>query len=155
MAGEEEIFEFLICESDGEAKMENINPSALTHFHGLVYEYPNTFLFEFSVICRTYEYTTNEQKLKHFPSTLKDSTLRWFMSLEGNNITTWDYMKNTLSESYQDYCRARDTRYGIFRMTQGLDESLEYFEDIFQLSYKRDQNSFWMKIHSILSYSQE
>ena len=94
--------------------------------------------FHFQLCSR--HYTTDEHKLKHFPSTLKDSTLRWFMSLEGNNITTWDYMKNTLSESYQDYCRARDTRYGIFRMTQGLDESLEYFEDIFQLSYKRAQN---------------
>jgi len=30
------------------------------------------------------------------------------MSLEGNNITTWDQMKNTFSEIYGEYCRARD-----------------------------------------------
>jgi hypothetical protein len=143
MAGEEEmveIFEFPIWESNGETKMKNINPSSLPHFHGLVYEDPDTFLFEFAVICRTYDYTTNEQKLKIFPSTLKDSSLRWFMSLEGNSITTWDQMKNTFSERYKDYCRARDTRDEIFRMTQGPDESLEYFEERFQLSYKRAQN---------------
>jgi hypothetical protein len=140
MAGEEEIFEFPIQESDGEAKMKNINPSALPHFHGLVSEDPDTFLFEFVVICRTYDYTTDEQKLKLFPSTLKDSTLRWFMSLEGNSITTWDQMKNTFSERYKDYCRERDTRDDIFRMTQGPDESLEDFEERFQLSYKRAQN---------------
>jgi hypothetical protein len=69
MVGEEEIFEFPILEFDGEAKMKNIDPSALPHFHGLVFEYPNTLLFEFAVICKTYDYTTHEQKLKLFLST--------------------------------------------------------------------------------------
>jgi hypothetical protein len=143
MAGEEEmveVFEFPIQETNGETKMKNINPSSLPHFHGLVSEDPDTFLFEFAVICKTYDYTTDEQNIKLFPSTLKDSTLRWFMSLEGNNITSWDQMKNTFSEKYRDYCRARDTRDEIFRMTQGPDESLEDFEEIFQLSYKRAHN---------------
>jgi hypothetical protein len=110
MASEEEIFEFPIHESNGEAKMKNINPSTLPHFHGLVSKDPDTFLFEFAIICRTYDYTTDEKNLKLFPSTLKDSSLRWFMSLEGNCITTWDHMKNTFSERYRDYCIARDTR---------------------------------------------
>jgi hypothetical protein len=72
---------------------------------GFVFEDPKTFFFEFSVICKTYDYTIDEHNLKHFPSTLKDSYLRWFMSLEGNNITTWDQLKNTFSEKYKDYCR--------------------------------------------------
>jgi hypothetical protein len=38
-------------------------------------------LYEFAVVCRTYDYTADEKKLKLFPSTLKDLTLRWFMSL--------------------------------------------------------------------------
>jgi hypothetical protein len=97
-------------------------------------------LFEFVVICKTYDYATDEHKLEHLPSTLKDSTLRWFMSLEGNTITTWDQMKNIFSERYIDYCRARDRRVEIFKMSQGPDESLEYFEERFQLSYKRAQN---------------
>jgi hypothetical protein len=88
MVGEEEIFDFPIHESDGEAKMKNINSYALCHFHGLVFKDPDTFLFEFAIICMTYDYTIDEHNLKLFPSTLKDSTLRWFMSLEGNNITT-------------------------------------------------------------------
>jgi hypothetical protein len=140
MADEEEIFEFPIRESDGEAKMKNINPSALPHFHGLVSRDPDTFLFEFAVICWTYDYTTDEHKLKRFPSTLKNLALRWFMSLEGNNITTWDQMKNTFSERYKDCCRVRDIRDEIFKMTQGPDEFLEDFEEIFLLSYTRVQN---------------
>jgi hypothetical protein len=43
MVGEEEIFEFSIQESNGEAKMKNINPSASPHFHGLVSKDPDTF----------------------------------------------------------------------------------------------------------------
>jgi len=34
----------------------------------------------------------------------------------------------------------RDTRDEIFRMTQGVDESLEDFEEIFQLSNRRAHN---------------
>jgi hypothetical protein len=122
MAGEKEmveIFEFPIQESNGETKMKNINPSALPHFHGLLSKYPDTLLFEFAIICRTYDYTTDEHKLKLLPSTLKNSTLRWFMSLEGNTITNWYQMENTFNEIYRDYCRARGIRDGIFRMTQG------------------------------------
>ena len=36
-----------------------------------------------------------------------------------------------------DYCRSKDTKYEIFRMTIGHDESLEDYEERFQLSYKR------------------
>ena len=70
---------FPIRETNEDMKMKNISPSALPHFHGLTTEDPDTFLFEFVVLFRTYDYTEDEQKLKLFPSTLKDATLRWFM----------------------------------------------------------------------------
>jgi len=63
------------------------------HFQGLTLEDIDTFLFGFAVVCRSYGYTSDEKNLKLFPSTMKHSTLRWFMSLEGNNITKWDQMK--------------------------------------------------------------
>jgi hypothetical protein len=56
--------------------MKNNNSSSLPHFHGLVNEDPNTFLFDFLDICKTYDYTADEQKIKFFPYTLKDSYLR-------------------------------------------------------------------------------
>ena len=80
---------FPLRETNGDMKMKNISPSALPHFHGLTIEDPDTFLFEFVVLCRTYDYAEDEQKLKLFPSTLKDIALRWFMGLPGNSITTW------------------------------------------------------------------
>lgn len=80
---------FPIPETNGDTKMKNISPSALPHFHGLTTKDPDTFLFEFVVICRTYDYAEDEQKLKLFPSTLKDATLCWFMGLPSNSITTW------------------------------------------------------------------
>jgi len=69
--------------------MKNISPSALPHFHGLTSEDPYTFLFEFNVICITYDYTNDEQNLKLFPSTPNDVALHWFMGLPGDSITTW------------------------------------------------------------------
>lgn len=67
--------------------MKNISPSSLPHFHGLTLEDPDTFLFEFVVICRNYGYTTDEKKLKIFPSTLKDEALGWFMGLPGDRMS--------------------------------------------------------------------
>ena len=128
---------FPIWETNGDTKMKNISPSALPHFHGLTTEYPNTFLFEFVVICRTYNYAKYEQKLKLFPSTLMDAALCWFMGLPGNSITTWAQMQQAFNNKYRDYCRSKETKEEIFRMTISSDESLEDHEERFQLSYKR------------------
>jgi len=62
---------FPIRETNGDANMINISPSALPHFHGLTSKDPDTFLFEFAFICRNYDYTTDNQKLKLFLSTLR------------------------------------------------------------------------------------
>ena len=66
---------FPIRETNGDTKMKNISPSALPHFHGLTIEDADTFLFEFDVMCQTYDYVEDEKKLKLFPSTLKDAAL--------------------------------------------------------------------------------
>ena len=63
------------------------------HFYGKVAEDLDEFIFEFDILCCSYDYTTNAQKLKLFLATLKDNALRWFMSLGGGTITTWDRMK--------------------------------------------------------------
>jgi len=75
--------------------------------------------------------------LKLFPSTLKDAALRWFMGLPGNSITTWAQMQQAFNNKYQDYCRSKEMKGEIFQMTMGSDESLEDYEERFQLSYKR------------------
>jgi len=79
---------FPIKETIGEPKMRNIKPSALTHFYGLTTKDANTFMFGFVAVCRTYDYTTYVHKLKLIPSTLKDASLHWFMSLKGGSITS-------------------------------------------------------------------
>ena len=80
---EEELvtFEFPIKETGGATQMKNIPPSALPYFSGVSSEYLDAFLFEFDVLCRSYDYSSNAQKLKLFPTTLKDAALRWFMGL--------------------------------------------------------------------------
>ena len=68
--------------------MKNISPSVLPRFYGKEAEDPDEFIFEFDILCHSYDYTTNAQKLKLFPATLKDNALHWFMSLGGGTITT-------------------------------------------------------------------
>lgn len=80
---------FPIRETNGEEKMMNISPTTLPHFHGLTFEDLDTFMFEFSIACRTYDYASDEKKLKLFTSNLRDAPLHWFMALPGGRISTY------------------------------------------------------------------
>ena len=86
-------FEFPIVVTRDEAPMKNIPLSSLPSFQGMAVEDPNTFFFEFDVLCRGYEYTSDAQKLKLFPTTLKGATLRCFMRLGSSTIRTWNDMR--------------------------------------------------------------
>ena len=57
-------FEFPISDIRGESPMKNIPLSALPSFQGMTIEDPDTFLFEFNVLCRSYDYTSDAQKMK-------------------------------------------------------------------------------------------
>ena len=97
--------------------MKNIPHSALLVFYGMSSEDPNTFLFEFFVIFISYDYVTDQQKMKIFPSTLKNQALRWLMGLEGDNITIWAHMKKLFLDKYQEYYKDKDRKESIFKMT--------------------------------------
>jgi hypothetical protein len=124
----------------GVAPMKNIPLSALPNFHGLSSEDPDEFLFEFDILCRSYDYISNAQKLKLFPATLKGNALRWFMSLGGHVITTWDQMKQKFLNKYQDYCRTREKREELFKMMQKEDENLEDFVERLQYNLQRSSH---------------
>ena len=98
----ETTFGFLILDTTLNVNMKNIPLSALPTFYGKTSEDPDTFLFEFDILCRSYNYTQDAQKLKLFPSTLKDSTLIWFMGLGESSIRSWKAMKDTFLKKYQD-----------------------------------------------------
>jgi hypothetical protein len=121
----------------GIATMKNIPLSSLPNFHGLSTEDPDEFLFEFDILCRSYDYTTTAQKLKLFPATLKGNALRWFMSLGGENISTWVQMRQLFLNKYQDYCRTRERREELFKMSQKEDETLEDFVERLQYNLQR------------------
>ena len=95
-------------------------------FYGLITKDPETFLFEFDVLCQSYDYTMDAHKLKLFPSTLKEVALRWFMSLGANAIPNWQAMKDLFLDKYKDYCQGPDLKGDeIFKMSQREDETLE------------------------------
>jgi hypothetical protein len=85
--------EYLIVDLIANAPMKEIPLQNLPTFHGLISEDPATFLFEFDILCRWYDYTSKPPKLKLFPSTLKGAALCWFMGLGGGTINSWDGMK--------------------------------------------------------------
>ena len=130
---EELTFGFPICDVPvafgREIKMKNIPPSILPNLYVTSTEDLDSFLFEFDVLCRLYEYTDDTQKLRLFRATLKGASLKWFMGLGVNTIVYWIDIKNIFFKKYQPYCRTRDSKDDIFRMTQREDENLEvYFE---------------------------
>lgn len=63
----------------GDVPLKPIPLTTLHNFHGLSSEDLDTFLLEFDIVCRGCDYITDAHKLKIFHSTLKRTTLRWFM----------------------------------------------------------------------------
>jgi hypothetical protein len=68
-------FEFPIIDPSGRTQMKNIPPSSLPNLHGPAREDPDPFLFDFDVLCRSYDYSTTAEKLKLFPATMKGTRL--------------------------------------------------------------------------------
>ena len=62
-------------------------------------------MFEFDVLCRSYDYVSNAQKIKLFPSILKGESLHLFMGLGGETILTWEDMKHKFLQKNQEYCK--------------------------------------------------
>jgi hypothetical protein len=124
-------FGFLILDTTPNVNMKNIPLSALPTFYGKKSEDPDTFLFEFDILCRRYNYVQDAQKLKLFPATLKDSTLRWFMGLGESSIRSWEAMKDIFLKKYQDECNTKESRNDIFKIQKLEDETLEYYMERF------------------------
>ena len=57
-------FGFLILDETLDVTMKNISPSVLPHFHGMPTEEPDSFLFEFDILCIRYNYVKDVQKIK-------------------------------------------------------------------------------------------
>lgn len=93
-------FPIAIDNHANELPMKYISLPILPTFHGKTLEDPDQFLFEFKVLCQTYDYTCNYQKLKLFPSTMKESALRWFMGLNANSINSWEEMEIIFLNKY-------------------------------------------------------
>ena len=72
----EATFGFPILGTTKDVNMKNIPPSSLPTFYGKSNEDPDTFLFEFHILCRSYNYLQDAHKIKLFPSTLKYFTLQ-------------------------------------------------------------------------------
>ena len=51
--------QFPIQQPVGIAPMKNISPSMLPHFYGKTVEDLDEFIFEFDILCHSYDYTTN------------------------------------------------------------------------------------------------
>jgi hypothetical protein len=133
---ETETFGFPILDISRNISMKNIPLSSLPTFRGMSTEDPDLFLFEFDILCRSYNYLDDAQKLNLFPSTMKDSSLRWFMSLGENTILSWDQMKDTFLRKYQDYCKD-NVKNDIFKMQQIEDESPEEYLERFLYNYQK------------------
>lgn len=139
---EESTFKFPIQEQreDEEIKMKNIPLSMLPNFYGMASEDPDSFLFEFDMVYRTYGYTDDAHRLRLFPATLKASALRWFMGLGEHAITDWDGMRRIFLKKYQPYCRSKDSKDDIFRMNQQEDENLEKYLERFVYNLQKSKH---------------
>ena len=104
----EATFGFPILDTMQDVTLKNIPRSSLPTFYGKSNEGLDTFLFEFDILCRSYNYLQDAHKLKLFPAALKDSSLRWFIGLGEFTIRTWDDMKTSFLKKYKSIANLRN-----------------------------------------------
>jgi len=75
-----------------------------------------------------------------FPATLKASALKWFMGLGEHAIVDWDGMRRIFLRKYQPYCRSKDSKDDIFRMSQQEDETLEEYLEWFVYNLQKSKH---------------
>ena len=102
-------FSFPLLSLITNANFKNIPKNSLQDLYGLVTKDLDTFLFEFEIVCHSFDYNTDSHKLKLFPVTLKESTLRWFINLGANAVGTWDEMQTLFLDKYKEYCKENDS----------------------------------------------
>lgn len=131
--------------------MKNIPPYLFPTFYARVTKDPDTFLFEFDILCHNYAYNTNAKKICLFPTTFKGATLRWLMGLCEGTIAYWDDMKIYFLNKYQPCCRPRYSQEDIFQMIKKEDESLrDYLETfLYNLQKSKQHNLSPAIIHTI------
>ena len=115
--------------------MKKIPPYFLPKLHSMTLEDTEAFLFEFEIVCISYGYLLNIQKLRLFPAILKDRPLKWFMILGTNSIRSWNDMQNIFLEKY----KYRELKEEIFRMNKNEDDSLEDLIERFMCNVKREK----------------
>ena len=121
--------------------MKNIPPSALPYFHDMSTKDLDSFLFQFDILCRSYNYVNDAQKLKLFPTTLKDFALQCFMGLGEHTIRSRDEMKTTFLRKYQEYCMSKDSHNDIFKMQQQDDENREDYVERFVYNLQKSRKN--------------
>ena len=73
------------------------------------------------VLCRTYDYLEDSQKLKFSPSALIGATLKWFMGLVTQSIRTRNDMKQAFLDRYLGYYMPTNHKDEVFKMMQKED----------------------------------
>ena len=73
---EEDPLRFPIQDTGVSVHMISIPTYFIRKFHGLRSDDLKTFLFEFEIVCRSYGYLINTQKLRLFLTTLNDRALK-------------------------------------------------------------------------------
>lgn len=130
-----------IVDQVANAPMKSIPLQSIPTFYGMITEDLDAFLFKFYFLYRGCDYTTDPQKLKLLPSTLKGVVLRWFMGLGRHTINSWDDMKNSFLTRYQDFCKTRELKDEIFKMVAKYNETLEEYVEWFHYNLQRSPHT--------------
>ena len=72
---------------------------------------------------------------------LREDALKWFMGLGEYTINHWDDMRKIFLKKYQAYCKTKESKDDIFRMSKQEDEILEEYLEIFLYNLQKSKHN--------------
>src|SRR3954463_7412040 len=127
--------------------------NALPSFYGFSKENPYHHIRDFLELCEMHRFTnitTDQQRLRLFPYSLKDKAKAWLHALPQNTITTWDQiMSKTFLSKYYPAQRTNAVRKEMMQFTQYNGESFhecwERYKNLYA-QYPHHGFSVWQKV---------
>src|SRR5436190_2079370 len=116
----------VLTPSTGAYEIKTSILNALPSFYGLSKENPYHHIRDFLELCEMQRFTnitTDQQRLRLFPYSLKDNAKAWLNALPENTITTWDEMSKTFLSKYYPAQRTNVIRKEMMQFAQYSGES--------------------------------
>lgn len=100
-------------------------------------ENPDTHVNEFEMVSTANGHTSDAQKLRYFPCTLRDMAMEWYVQFEKGHFLTWDSLRTAFLVRFRQEKTPVQLMQRMYQLKQGRKETVDEFAGRLRTLYNR------------------